>query len=150
VSTEQIEIAAEALGPLLSEVVFLGGASIHLWLSDPGAPPARATEDVDVISEVTSRSAYYQLGERLRERGFSEASDSKVICRWRHRESGLLLDVMPDDEEVLGFSNAWYRHATTTAADRHLRSERRYAPRHHRASSPPSSQRGTDEEEATS
>lgn len=114
-STDQLESAATALGPLLEEVVFLGGASIHLWLSDPAAPAARATDDVDVISNITSLTAYYRLGERLRERDFSEASDSGVICRWRHRETGLLLDVMPDDEDVLGFANPWYEHTIKTA-----------------------------------
>jgi hypothetical protein len=38
-----------------------------------------------------------------------------VICRWRHRESGLLFDLMPVDDEVLGFSNPWYAHAVQTA-----------------------------------
>jgi hypothetical protein len=49
VSADQLETAATALGPLLEEVVFLGGASIHLWLSDPAAPTARAT----IISDLT-------------------------------------------------------------------------------------------------
>ncbi len=119
-STDLLETAATALGSLLEEVVFLGGASIHLWLSDPAAPATRATDDVDVISDITSLTGYYRLGERLRERGFSEASDSRVICRWRHRDTGLLLDVMPDDEEVLGFSNPWYEHTIKTSADRRL------------------------------
>lgn len=48
-STELIEVAAAALGPLLPEVAFLGGASIQLWLTDPAAPPPRATVDVDVV-----------------------------------------------------------------------------------------------------
>lgn len=54
-SALQLETAATILGPLLDEVVFVGGATVHLWLTDPGAPPARATEDVDVICEVASR-----------------------------------------------------------------------------------------------
>jgi hypothetical protein len=90
-----LETAAVTLGPLLEEVVFLGGASIDLWLSDPGAPAVRTTDDVDVVCDITSLAAYYRLGERLRERGFAEASDSRVICRWRHRDTGLVLDVMP-------------------------------------------------------
>jgi hypothetical protein len=133
VSTEQLEAAATALGPLLKEVVFLGGASIHLWLSDPAAPATRTTDDVDVISDITSLTAYYRLGERLRERGFSEASDSHVICRWHHHESGLILDVMPDDEHVLGFSNPWYKHTIQTATDRRLPSGTQI-----RAATPPS------------
>jgi hypothetical protein len=55
VSADLIETAATALGPLLNEVVFLGGASIHLWLSDPGAPDTRATEDIDAIVSTSSR-----------------------------------------------------------------------------------------------
>jgi hypothetical protein len=69
-----------------------------------------------VISEVSSLASYYSLGERLRERGFVEASNSDVICRWRHSATGLLVDVMPTDEEVLGFANRWYPHAISTAA----------------------------------
>jgi predicted nucleotidyltransferase len=132
-STELLEIAATALGPLLDDVVFLGGASIHMWLSDPAAPATRATDDVDVISAITTRTDYYRLGERLRKRGFSEASDSNVICRWRHKDTGLLLDVMPQNEEVLGFSNPWYPHAIKTAADRRLPSSIKI-----RAAKPPS------------
>ena len=119
-STDQLETAATALGPLLKEVVFLGGASINLWLSDPAAPATRTTDDVDVISDITSLTAYYRLGERLRKRGFSEASDSPVICRWRHHATGLVLDVMPRDENVLGFSNPWYAHTIATATDHRL------------------------------
>ncbi len=119
-STNLLELAAAALGPLVDEVVFLGGASIHLWISDPAAPATRATDDVDVTSAITTRVDYYRLGDRLTERGFQEASDSRVICRWRHNETGLILDVMPQDESVLGFSNPWYPHAIETAREQEL------------------------------
>ncbi len=128
-----LETAAVTLGPLLEEVVFLGGASIDLWLSDPGAPAVRTTDDVDVVCDITSLAAYYRLGERLRERGFAEASDSHVICRWRHRDTGLVLDVMPRDADVLGFSNPWYTHTIETAVDRRLPSGLKI-----RAATPPS------------
>lgn len=115
-SAQQLEIAAELLGPLLDEVVFVGGATVHLWLTEPGAPPARATEDVDVICEVASRSAYYRLGEKLRERGLQEAAGAPVLCRWQSAEPRLILDVMPTDLDILGFSNPWYDEAIMTAA----------------------------------
>ncbi len=114
-SAELIETAAETLGPLVREMVFLGGASVHLWISDRAAPPTRATMDVDVISAVADTIDYYKLGERLRERGFREDSESGIICRWLHAKTGLVLDVMPTDERVLGFSNRWYEHAITTS-----------------------------------
>lgn len=91
-SAQQLEIAAELLGPMLKEVVFVGGATVYLWLTDQGSPPARATEDVDVICEVATRAEYYRLGERLRGRGFAEAPDEPVLCRWRSAEPRLTLD----------------------------------------------------------
>jgi hypothetical protein len=38
-----------------------------------------------------------------------------VICRWVHRESGVLFDLMPVDGDVLGFSNRWYPYAVASA-----------------------------------
>jgi hypothetical protein len=58
-SALQLETAAALLGPLLDEVVFVGGATAHLWITEPGAPPTRATEDVDVVCEVASRVKYH-------------------------------------------------------------------------------------------
>jgi hypothetical protein len=115
-SAQQLEIAAELLGPILDEVVFVGGATVHLWITEPGAPPARATEDVDVICEVASRVEYYRLGGKLRERGLQEAVGEPVLCRWRSPEPRLVIDVMPTDPEILGFSNPWYQEAISTAA----------------------------------
>jgi hypothetical protein len=115
-SALQLELAAELLGPLLDDLVFVGGATVHLWLTEPEAPPSRATDDVDVICEVASRARYYRLGERLRERGFQEAADASVLCRWRSVEPRLVLDVMPTDPDILGFSNPWYGEAIASAA----------------------------------
>ncbi len=69
-----------------------------------------------------SYGEYQKLADRLRERGLREAFDEPVICRWRHRESGLVIDVMPTSEQVLGFSNRWYPLAIETAVERELRS----------------------------
>jgi len=115
-SAQQLEIAAEVLGPLIEEVVFVGGATVHLWLTDPGAPPARATDDVDAICEVASRTEYYRLEAKLRERGLREATEEEVICRWRSDDPPLVLDLMPTDPDILGFSNEWYEEAIATAA----------------------------------
>ena len=114
-SALQLEAAAGILGPLLDQVVFVGGATIHLWLTEDGVPPTRATDDVDVICEVATRSEYYRLGSRLRERGLHEAIDEPVVCRWRSRDPQLVLDVMPTDPDILGFSNPWYDEAISTA-----------------------------------
>jgi hypothetical protein len=115
-----LELAAEILGPLIDDVVFVGGATIHLWVTEEAAPPVRATDDVDVICDVTTYGEYNAFAERLRARGLREAMDEPVICRWRNGNSGLAIDVMPTSEEVLGFSNPWYRLGIETAVEREL------------------------------
>lgn len=120
-----LELAADILGPLVDEVVFVGGATVHLWLTEAAAPPVRATDDVDVICDVTSYAEYQALSERLRARALEEAMDELVICRWRHRESGLAIDVMPTSEDVLGFSNPWYEVGIATAVELELPSGKR-------------------------
>lgn len=106
-----LELAAQALGPLLDELVLVGGCAVGLLITDPSVPPVRATLDVDLLTEVTPLSSYYALQERLRERGFVECPE--VICRWQR--GALKLDVMPTDARVLGFTNPWYATVARTA-----------------------------------
>jgi hypothetical protein len=108
VTDVMLERAADALGPLTPEVVFVGGATVGVWITDPAAPEPRPTLDVDVVIEVASRGRFALFEERLRDRGFYEDRDSGVICRWRHHASPLILDVMPSDPEILGFASRWY------------------------------------------
>lgn len=109
-----MELAAERLRPLLPEIVFVGGCVTGLLVNDPGAAPVRATFDVDVIAEIASYADYADFSERLRALGFEEdASEDAPLCRWRH--SGLVLDVMPLDARILGFTNRWYAEALATA-----------------------------------
>ncbi len=119
-SLELLDLGAAALGPLLEEVVFVGGASIVLWITDPAAPPPRTTNDVDVIVEVTGRFGYEQFSKRLRAQGFMEDVESHVICRWRHARLDLMLDAMPTNPAIFGFSNRWLAPAMPHALERQL------------------------------
>jgi predicted nucleotidyltransferase len=123
-SDAQLELAAVILGPILDEVVFVGGATVHLWLTDAAAPPVRATDDVDVICDVQSRVDYYALSDQLRERGLEESLAEPVLGRWRHTDTGLAIDVIPINADVLGFTNPWYGVAIATAAEQTLESGR--------------------------
>jgi len=131
VSIELLELAAETLGELLEEVVFVGGSTVVLWITDPGAPPVRPTKDVDVVVEVATRSAFHDFEARLRKRRFAEDQEDGVICRWRH-PSGLILDAMPSQPGILGFENRWQGAAIPHAIERDLPSGARI-----RAASPP-------------
>jgi len=114
-NVERILVVANQLGELAKEVVFTGGAAAGLLITDPAVPDIRATIDIDVIVEIVTRTDYYRFQERLREKGFRESMEDEVICRWRYKE--ILVDVMPTDEEILGFSNRWYADAFHNAQD---------------------------------
>ncbi len=80
-SVAMLERAARELAPFLDEVAFLGGATIVLWITDPAAADPRATMDVDLVVEVTSRLGWHDFEERLLAKGFRNDSSSRVICR---------------------------------------------------------------------
>ena len=106
---------AFALGELREQVVFLGGAVAGLLVTDPLADSVRATRDVDAIVNAT-RATFHRIEEEVARMGFTRDANSEVICRWIHRASGVLFDLMPVQPEVLGFSNRWYPYALQTAA----------------------------------
>ncbi len=109
------------LKPLLGELVFVGGSTTALLITDTAAAEVRPTYDVDAIADVSSYVAYSALSQRLRDVGFTEdSSEGAPTCRWRQNKT--ILDVMPLDERILGFSNRWYRLAMDTAIDRALES----------------------------
>ena len=110
-----LELAYGALGELVTELVFVGGATLEVLTSDPAAPPARPTDDVDVVVQAATRVEYERMAERLRARKLFEDSSSTVICRWRGAHTSLVLDVMPTSPSVFGFANRWYAEVVQTA-----------------------------------
>jgi hypothetical protein len=118
-NAEMLVRAARALGDLRDKVVFVGGAVVELFITDPAAPRPRFTEDVDVVVEVTTHGEWARVGERLRALGFREDQrEGAPVCRWLVDD--LVMDVMPVLERVLGFSNRWYRMARKESEEREL------------------------------
>ena len=105
---------AEALGGLREQMVFVGGAVAGLLVSDPLAEPVRATVDVDAVVQATL-GRFQQIEDDVAACGFVRDIHSGVICRWVHRQSGVVFDLMPLEADVLGFSNRWYAYALDTA-----------------------------------
>lgn len=105
---------AEALGELREQVVFVGGAVAGLLVTDPLADSVRATRDVDAVVNA-NRAMFHRIEEQVAERGFVRDASSEVICRWVHKASGVVFDLMPVQPEVLGFTNRWYAYAVQTA-----------------------------------
>jgi hypothetical protein len=119
-NADLVRTVANRLGALRSRVVFLGGASAGLLITDPAAETVRATDDVDVIVEVAGTVEYEtKLHDQLVGLGFKvDTSEGAPICRWV--VSGIKVDIMPTDASVLGFSNRWYGPALRGALEHDL------------------------------
>lgn len=105
---------ADALGELRERMTFVGGCATGLLITDPGASPVRATQDVDAVVAVVSLADYHRLGDALRAKGFSQPlEEGAPAFRWS--SAGLKLDVMPSDPGILGFSNRWYERVMRQA-----------------------------------
>lgn len=101
---------ARKIEPLLDRLVFVGGAVVELYFTDPAAGRARTTTDTDAICEVATYTEYQRLGDRLRELSFTQSlREADPPYRWRSGED--VFDLMPRDEDVLGFTNPWYDSA---------------------------------------
>ncbi len=102
-----LKLMVKELAPVNNEIVFLGGSTISLYITEPQFVQIRATEDVDCVVEVAHREDYEVFSKKIRQLGFSEDFESGVMCRFK--KGSLILDVMPTDEKILGFSNIWYK-----------------------------------------
>jgi predicted nucleotidyltransferase len=109
-NAQMLAAAVEKLVPLLDRIVFVGGCATGLLITDPGASPVRPTLDVDAIIDLASYAQFADLENRLQDLGFQPSHvEGAPICRWTHQD--LVLDLMPTDSSILGFSNRWYHMA---------------------------------------
>lgn len=93
-SVQAIRFVAERLDALTERMVFLGGATLGLLVTEPGAAAPRPTRDVDLIVEVTMREYLdNSFRSQLLNRGFREAIDGGLACGWEIE--GTRVDIMP-------------------------------------------------------
>jgi len=102
-----LQTVARGLGDLRDEMVFVGGAVAELYADDPASSDIRPTQDVDYTIELSSYREHTELENELRTKGFAnDTSQGAPICRWIYQD--IKVDVMPADENILGFNNQWY------------------------------------------
>jgi hypothetical protein len=65
------ESVVRLLGPRLDDLVFVGGCTTGLFLTDAAASGIRPTKDVDAIVDVTSYAKYTELAQKLQGLGTS-------------------------------------------------------------------------------
>ena len=101
----RLKIIAEGLGELCREVVFVGGSVAELYADDPAASDIRPTMDVDCVIATATYGSMQGFEDLLRLRKFVNDIESGVICRWKY--NGEIVDIMPDHDSILGFTNKW-------------------------------------------
>jgi hypothetical protein len=106
INVTRIKAVNNALGELRDKVVFVGGATVSLY-ADSGSEEIRPTEDIDIVVEIWARKDYIEIDEKLRKLGFINDQESEIICRYKI--DGLVVDVMPTQSDILGFTNKWYQ-----------------------------------------
>lgn len=109
-----IEAVAQGFKHLRNQIVFVGGATAALYIDDYAGTAPRPTEDVDCVIRISSKAALYKFESELRSLGFTNLhGENNPICRWTYK--GITVDIMPDDEKILGFSNRWHRAGIASA-----------------------------------
>ena len=110
----RFERVVRLLAPVLDELVFVDGYVTGIMITDPAAAGIRPTKDVDAIADLASYAMYTALSGRLRESGLKEdTTQGAPAGRWRHGDA--VIDIVPTDPSVLGFSNTWYVAAMASA-----------------------------------
>jgi hypothetical protein len=78
-----LQIVANGLGDFKDDMVFVGGAVVELYASNPELSDIRPTLDVDCVIELRSKITYAKLEDDLRALGFAnDTSKGAPICRW--------------------------------------------------------------------
>ena len=109
---QQLESLAEKLGELCEEIVVVGGCSPALILDISIAPDLRPTGDVDIMVQADNYGRYFSFVERIKEKGFVKRQGDPI---GRYASGELIVDVMPTEANVLGFTNRWYKKAFAEA-----------------------------------
>lgn len=103
----RLDTVARELSFLEPGPVFVGGATVGLFVDALGRSQLRPTLDVAcIVPGIASRAAWWKLEEDLRARKWHPDPDGP-LCRYTS-PSGETVDVMPMDPSILGFADRWY------------------------------------------
>lgn len=101
-----IKKIAFALGELNEQVIYVGGATVGLYINDPAADDVRPTKDVDISLSIATIGELEKVREELTRKGFIQAAEDDVICRFRYED--VKVDVM--NTKAIGWApaNPWF------------------------------------------
>ncbi len=102
-----VEKVAIALGELNSDVIYVGGAVVSLYVTDKGAEQPRPTKDIDVSVQISSYSEMEELRMKLSSKKIFPAAYESVMYRYNFED--ILIDFIPYGPTPLGPTNSWLK-----------------------------------------
>ncbi len=101
-----IKKIALALGELNEQVIYVGGATVGLYINDPAAEDVRPTKDVDISLALATIGELEQIREAITQKGFIQTAEDDIICRFRFDD--VKVDVM--NTKAIGWApaNPWF------------------------------------------
>ncbi|MBD3223664.1 MAG: hypothetical protein GF313_02975 [Caldithrix sp.] len=106
INRKVIRKIAIALGPLNEQVMYVGGATVSLYINDPAADDVRPTKDVDISLALASLGELETIREELTQKGFKQSPEDNVICRFRYED--IKVDVMNTKAVGWAPANPWF------------------------------------------
>ncbi|MBA3899507.1 MAG: hypothetical protein H0X62_04725 [Bacteroidetes bacterium] len=87
-------------------MIYVGGATVGLYINDPAADDVRPTKDVDISLSIASIGELEQIRQELIKKGFKQTAEDAVICRFRYDD--VKVDVM--NTKAIGWApaNPWF------------------------------------------
>lgn len=104
---EAVNTVAEGLSHLRDKVIFVGGATIGLYIDDSAADELRPTEDIDLT--INMGDTYVEevyMEQQLINLGFSPDASGPSIVRYNFKS--IAVDIIPVNYSTRGMSNRWY------------------------------------------
>lgn len=93
---------------------FLGGSVLSLLITERSVDAIRVTKDIDVVMDIQSRKEFHSVDAMLESIGFKhDTREDAPICRWIC--DGITVDVLPIQEDVLGWNSKWFDSALDNA-----------------------------------
>ncbi len=106
INLEVISKIAVALGTMNEQVVYVGGATVSLYINDPAADDVRPTKDLDISLAIASLGELEVIRKQLIRKGFKQSPEDDIICRFRYED--IKVDVMSTKAVGWAPANPWF------------------------------------------
>ena len=106
INKEIIKKVDTGLGDYNDEVIYVGGATVSLYINDPAADDVRPTKDIDISLQILSIAQLEEIRQLLIKKGFTQSAELGVICRFQLDD--VLVDVMSTKAVGWAPANPWF------------------------------------------